>query len=762
MKKICSLRRLTVILVSLFLFATPGSATKSTASTADGITLITAHLIGQPVAVRQTLYWLDIRSGDVSIYSYNVTGGHESLIKQSAMKYVPGDGYTIASDGTTVVWSERLAQGGSRLAAYNLKLNQESTVASFSGTGELGALALDNGILYYQYASNQQRGIYERNLFSGKEQLISPTGQNPVAANSRLLWSEESYAGKGEPARWTLHLRGVKSEAPDKVIAKAEGAFSGYVLSGDNVVFAPYPSAPDPRAYIYDIKAGIAKPLSGGPATYPAAGSGQVAWTNESSELVYSQPSWSINRYSVADSAMTVAVAQGPDLIRPTALFEQGNLALVRGRELYLTASTPAVVSLPAAGSQMNMQPDNSCTVNPVACGHVYIGLHPQVNGSHNDKGLFDSGGYWPLKGVQFLIPSADTLDGAMMVHSNFITNEWEQQSWMDTVSRNNSSSQSLNVRTLRLFVNIPDSNGTSSTTYEDIYKDVRRANARGMRTGLVFFDYYPRGSMTSAQANWFIGLAQYLRGLTNPNSNLDWTYAIAYVSAENEINNHCPANGGYDCMDLGVSGHEDYRNGAAAWVRVFTQIWRDHAPGVLTTVGLATEMANYDSFPATNGYFRYPTNGLPRLVDMVDFLSPHNYHSGAFAVWDAIRGPLSAGRDSNVAITLEEFGYQTDPVNRNSTWREGTYANAQNENPWASYQVWANLLALAQRNYSSGAAWMMADMNTRNCNGAPDYFTGLYFNASGPYCGGTTSRADRTLKATGQLVRDHMRNYYP
>jgi hypothetical protein len=373
-------------------------------------------------------------------------------------------------------------------------------------------------------------------------------------------------------------------------------------------------------------------------------------------------------------------------------------------------------------------------------CGQV------RVSGSR----LSDDGGVWHMRGTQFFLPQFG-INGKTMWDFNYAAaiDDGSLDLWLDKAAW-------LRANTLRLFVDLPEvrSDGTirTPTSYDAVYDIAQRAAARGMRIGLV-----PHNSadwrMTAERAAWIDGLLAFFaaRGALP---------LIAYMSADNEINNHC-SNSGRDCFDT-TSQHnaQAYIDGAVGWVAAFRGVVKARAPQMLVTVGISTEMLDADGTRAPFNFFRVASNGA-RLVDLADFLSPHNYSGGAAAVIADLR--IGAGYTG--PVVLEEYGFPTDPAPRNPLWTEGPFvcrlqplASACTNT--APYFVARSLQSVSRDGYAGAVAWTIADIGEKNVSNACtrsdvpfDLWTGL-FAIGGAYCdGGTTSRADGQPKATALLV---------
>jgi hypothetical protein len=234
----------------------------------------------------------------------------------------------------------------------------------------------------------------------------------------------------------------------------------------------------------------------------------------------------------------------------------------------------------------------------------------------------------------------------------------------------------------------------------------------------------------------------------------------LAYLSADNEINNHC-ANSGRDCFDISQGfDAQAYIDGAVDWVAQFRGVVKSRAPQLLVTAGISSEMIDVDLTRAAFDFFR-PDSQRRNLAALSDFLAPHNYSGGAGAIINDLR----VGANYRGAVVLEEFGFPTDPRPRDPSWTEGSTLCAASPllaqcAATAPFFVETNLRAQRAGSYAGGSAWMLADMrekDTATACGDPSksfaLWTGL-FAIGGTYCdGGTTSRNAGQPKATALRV---------
>ncbi len=355
------------------------------------------------------------------------------------------------------------------------------------------------------------------------------------------------------------------------------------------------------------------------------------------------------------------------------------------------------------------------------------------------------------MRGVQFFLPQYG-INGKTLRDDNYAAAlDGSLDFWLGRAQGY------LRANMLRVFVDLPDTVAGSTTiitptSYSTLYDFATQSNARGMRLGLVLHNSAD-WSMDEPRASWIAGLLDYFAargGLP----------MLAYLSADNEINNHC-ANLGMDCFDTSPGfDAQSYINGAIGWVAEFRSLVKNRAPQLLVTVGISSEMIDADLTRAAFDFFRPDSQGR-NLAGLVDLLAPHNFSGGAIAIIKDLR----VGAAYRGAVVLEEFGFPTDPQPRDASWTEGPPLCAASPlltqcAMTAPFFVETNLRALQTGSYAGGSAWMLADMrekDTATACGDPNksfaLWTGL-FAIGGTYCaGGTTSRAAGQPKATAMRV---------
>ncbi len=411
------------------------------------------------------------------------------------------------------------------------------------------------------------------------------------------------------------------------------------------------------------------------------------------------------------------------------------------------TKNSQRVVGLAAPGT----------VERPTQCGQIY----------KNGKFLYDCHGRWSPKGIQFFHPDFDGNTGTFYeVNYNPRVSDGSIDYWLD-------KAQALNANMLRIYVELPnlDRWATPPTSVATIYDFALRANARGMRLDVVLHNN-GQFRMKDEQRAWIQSFITAFNSETIDGHRA--SSMIAFVNADNEINNQCrrlpdpplpaPPTPHYDCYrpwpGVPPADVEFYRNYANSWVRNFTDIFKSLGSAILLTVGLSSETVQTGGFQAADIFFMSSTSG--RLVDMVDFLSPHNYTGFA----DDVRSRIRDNWGYQGPLVLEEYGFGTDPKPYQSgQFDEGPAVCRTTPNDpqcvgKAVYFTEKNAATIRNSDYAGGSAYSLADSRAKSCANDAGY-TGLYV-VGGGYCGGTITQGDGNLKATGYRVQLHHQTYNP
>lgn len=767
---------------------------------ASGAKLVTTTAISSPAASGNFIFWVDSRGGH-SIYGYDISRQAEFLVTSSDT-----DKTSLATDGQTFAWVETLAPTDSApptdvMYRYDIASSQIYTVTSVPAA-ELGGLAFDQGLLYYQDNTPGHSGLYALNLTAGTENLVSATISGSVAINGgTILWSTQQYdPGMGitdttnldsysniDVPTTTLHLAKVDGSINDLVIATAPGCLNGFNVSGTTVVYAFNCAAPDQRVYEYTLGGSApGTPISSGPGSFPLISGNTIAWTVEPTGAIGSTKIWSIQNYdnSSRNTDTNVgannSVLVGQSILGQSILFTVTDDSSKGTYSLYLNDLTINAQTSGVTFPDRTPPPTilNTCDRNhPITCGQV------AKYGAY----FVDAGGYWPMDGVQFILPQSSGINGSTFTNAVY----WPAVRGCSDGSDNCDVGYWLHMaqtyvlaKTLRVYLPLPAEN--SDTCLACLVDFADRANNHGMRIGVVMRN-------STAQMNGNPANAPFVNAFFNYFQNR--TAEVAYVNLENEANNHSSSSCRYDrdvdkepyppyrvfdCYDRYILSHPydyTYINKVSTWLRDFNQIYHNHQSTILRTVGISTEMGNADGYPAVNDFFRYPsTPGLGRIFDNVDFLSPHNYAGGAREIIDTLRYNPHCFHCNNYPgpVMLEEFGYPTDDMHEDSSYKDGDQYYCRYypwENPdrcanTAPYKIEANARAVRSTTYAASSSFMLADINSTPCLGQPGYipgttyqqFTGI-FSAAHSSCGGTPDPYPAYAKNTAWRIRTH--NYY-
>ncbi len=206
---------------------------------------IADSLLQPPESDGVSIFWRSAGTNTV-IYRYQPNQRALAVVNEE-----PGQKLALTSDGQMVAWVESQLDGRYRIRGQSLAANTVWTLREASDRleqfGSLnqyppGRIALDRGVLYYQSTAPGHEGLWAYTLATGAEELINPTGYDPIASNGHLLWREQ----RTEPARFGpvlvdyLHLRPGDNPGEDIVIEKIERQpdFGYAALSEDNVVWS--------------------------------------------------------------------------------------------------------------------------------------------------------------------------------------------------------------------------------------------------------------------------------------------------------------------------------------------------------------------------------------------------------------------------------------------------------------------------------------------------------------------------------------------
>jgi hypothetical protein len=709
--------------------------------------LLTGALVGEPAAAGRYIFWKERDADQLTIYGYDLASRTRFPLAQ------PADPTSaLASDGVVLAWTV-LDRDERTLAIHSYDPRSGAVSKLATGIGGASEIAIDRGWLYYTDSTLNHRGLFAREIAGGREQLVSPAGRRPVAADGALLWSEEQPNGVGRISTWSLHLRTRDGRHHDTMIAAGAagyGGFSGYDVSGDAAVWAFAEGAPDTSVQVFNLADG-ARSMLGQTGIQPQIDGDSVVWTERASAGPGTDQRWSMRAYSLASGQATTLVAPGTAAIVGHGIAGDRTVTLMVRRGAAGVATELHLLGPEVRG--LRFEAATRIAGAPAACDPALPSSCGQIR-ALPDATLADDGGRWTMRGVQFFLPQHG-INGKTFRDDNYAAAlaDGSLDFWLERARGY------LRANMLRVFVDLPATSIVSGTTtvitptsYSTLHSFATEANARGMRLGLVLHNSAD-WEMTAARAGWIAGLLDYFAARGS-------LPMLAYLNADNEINNHC-ANGGGDCFDAGPGfDAQAYVDGALEWVAQFRSLVKQRAPQMLVTAGISSEMIDMDLTRPAFNFFRPDSQGR-NLAGLIDFLAPHNYTGGATAIINDLR----IGTAYRGVVVLEEFGFPTDPRPRDPSWTEGPIQCWANPllaecRATAPFFVETNLRAQRDGGYAGGSAWMLADMREKDTSSAcadPKksfaLWTGL-FAIGGTYCeGGTASRGAGQPKATALRV---------
>jgi len=709
-----------------------------------GPRFLSSAIVGRPATTERAVFWNEVQRLRSVIRGYD-------LETDAAFLALAREGtiLDLAASGTRIAWVERdTATGRTGIFGYDLAAHSAFSIVSFAGDSVFSEIALDRDTLYYTDATLDHRGLFARDLTRGGERLVSSAGMRPVARDGALLWSESRPTSTPGRAIWALHVRTADGRHDDTVLDEREAGYlglSGYDLSGDVVVWAFAASSGDPRVHVHHMSAGATAVLASRPAGPPFVRSSTVVWAE-----VDSAPSqaatWRVQAYDLHTHVQSFAVEASGAATGVWGIAGHDRIVLVVAGDTAQSTQELYLGDLRAPPARFVPRPTTAAVATgcdpavPSTCGQV----------QSNRDILSDAGGPWRAKGVQFMLPQFGI--NAKTFRTENYTSAGADGSldyWLDKAQGY------LRANVLRIFVDLPyrrdDGTLAIPTDYATLFDFASRANVRSMRLALSLHNSAD-WAMTGDRADWIGGLLDYFAARGS-------LATIAYLSADNEINNHC-GRAGRDCFDSdGEYDAQSYIDGAIEWAALFRAVVKNRAPQMQLTVGVSTEMADVDATRGAFNFFRADSAGRT-LASQVDFLAPHNYSGGAAGIVDDLRYVGYSG-----PVVLEEFGYPTDPYPRSATWTEGHPGCRVDPNQaacvlTAPFFVEENIRALRTKSYAGAVAWMIADMREKDTSSACedpqkpfDLWTGL-FAIDGTYCeGGTYSRALGQPKATAVRI---------
>lgn len=727
--------------------------------------LIVSTAIGNPAVTEDYVFWVDMRNDQPALYGYDLNTSREFLIRRAEETYhLRG----LTTNGTIVAWLDygQSTQGFVRVEAYLIAEQRVVTlVERLPAHWFITDLNLVDGMLYYSDMRQGSTRIYRYNLATHQEEQVRERGSGPVVADGTLLWIEGVWRGKYVPPHMSLHMQPLQRPQEARVLDTGNTGLSGYGVDGDKVVWAFYSFAGQDQVHVYDITAGITTTLPFTNVVHPIIYSDTVAWTQMGDRRVNRRFEYSIMSYNLATHTLATLVATETAQLQPIKMldehgfvFKVNSFSAQGGQSLYIIPP----------GHQAHGLPRLTCHGRPGSAQLAAVNGQVWRDGPFLYEGAVvdrpDPATCWTVNGVHFFLPQT-AINGNTFHDGTFENTGADREKWL------RKAQEELHAKTIRIFIDFPNKDGNGPTSYRTIYRFAEEVGGRGMRIGLVLhnsgdFD------MTAARKDWLKGLLRYLKGGNGNPSNVDLSPVIAYINADNEINNHPSGRPGGNPACEGGEGARDcykqsqnYVNQANEWVHQFRLAMQEEGSRILLTVGMANDMTgNREDLGVSNFFRKGGLSGSYTLESEVDFLSPHHYGESAEDIINKFRAVPYYG-----PVVLEEHGHPTDPE---PAFTEGEPAcrtdpfSAGCERS-APFYVQSQVNSIQRGNYAGSSVFMLTDMKAKNSVGCTareqryDYFTGLFTIDDNYPCDGTITRGDGSLKATGTLVAAHYNTPY-
>ena len=148
------------------------------------------HAAGLLVASGTVVVWEEHEEGQPDkLYAYDIDTHTRTAVASSP--WIQTD---FATDGRAIVWVDAPPGAAPRMQWYDLAQHQQRTLLTAQDADEeYSHLAIADGVVYFEHSSASQRPLFALDLNSGAEQLISPAGHDPLAADGFLLWTEVKH-----------------------------------------------------------------------------------------------------------------------------------------------------------------------------------------------------------------------------------------------------------------------------------------------------------------------------------------------------------------------------------------------------------------------------------------------------------------------------------------------------------------------------------------------------------------------------------------
>jgi len=647
------------LLFAGFLFAT-------SVSSQIGEETLSITSVDVPIVNDQYLFWQDESNHTTAVLGYDKEKKSKfSIVAKSGTttNSTLGKKYSLVGvDGNILIYFVRSQNGGytDSVQGYNFITGKGFDIIPPNSASVIASGKVSNGVLYYEDVTPGHTGIFGRELSTGQEELITPTGYGVKVDNGILLWQELTNVGQYQISESNLHLvkldKKGKKISNGKIIATAHGDFRASI-SDDNIVWTVNGPGDDQKVRLYNISQNKTRTISTSRALNPVIKGSKVVWTVDLTGAPGKPNRWAVEEHDLNKGITTTLVKESSAELQTLALDIKDRVILSVRKEAGKPLMELHIVQLGQTGLQFdatNPSPSVSPKTIGASCG--------QVTATQYNYYLYDYCGRWKVNGVQFVLPQAGGIaqNGFFDNAYNQAANDGSLEYWLEKAQNY------LLAKNLRIFIDMPYDDGSTSTSIYTVYDFIKRADQRNMRVGLVINNLHRQNfKFLSPQKNWLTNLFNLLN-VGDASHAGGYLSSISYIGILNEANNQCvrpiTVGDGYSCFDNSV-----WTTMTMGYIDQVSTYIHNYNVSIPVTVGISTELSRADGHPASEDFFRAGTYNK-NISSMVNFISPHDYGGHGYDIYNHLRYDFSYPNQ----MVLEEFGWPTDPISiRNPGYSE-------------------------------------------------------------------------------------------
>jgi hypothetical protein len=268
-----------------------------------------------PLIVGNYLFWSDkseqVQAND-GLYPDRIHGYYLPTKEMFLVNDTPRLKTGIASDGRTLVWADYPEgdddlQTNARIQGYDIDQRKEFTILDSLGTGSIGLVALENGVLYYSDYTPAHRGLWARTLATGEEQPIPMERAGGIpqrqVSHGKLIWAAREPQMKYVPIKEALHMRDLTSNN-ERILSAGRGEVR-FAVSNDYIAWVHTRPSDDARVHAYLISMNMSQAVSKEDASSVAINNSYIAWSTFPSRM---DSPYAIEVYNIADGRSTTVV----------------------------------------------------------------------------------------------------------------------------------------------------------------------------------------------------------------------------------------------------------------------------------------------------------------------------------------------------------------------------------------------------------------------------------------------------------------------